>query len=251
MLTVQPTNRVQLSESLAEQRDTFAPIIGWEDFLSTFFRWEQGQHVALIGPTDCGKTTLALALLRLRKYVTVTATKPRDDVLKIFGTVAGFRKYEEWDPEVNPLFVPRRLLWPNARSLYAALAQRKAFRAAFADIYEKGGWTLYIDELWFICKHLKLEFEIRTFLLQSRSNKVTLVVATQRPAWVPLEIYDMSRWLFFWRDNDETNLKRISGVAWLSSNLVRSIVARLEPHQCLVINTRTGEMVRTTAPFGG
>jgi hypothetical protein len=57
--------------------------------------------------------------------------------------------------------------------------------------------------------------------------------------------------LVFFRDNDETNLKRISGISWLSKKTVQSLVANLDQFQALVINTRTGAMVRTTVENGG
>jgi hypothetical protein len=78
---------------------------------------------------------------------------------------------------------------------------------------------------------------------------ISLVVATQRPAFVPLEVYDQSQHLFFWRDNDERNLKRISGISWLNAAYVQALVASLERHEVLYINTPTGLMYRTTAPF--
>jgi hypothetical protein len=70
----------------------------------------------------------------------------------------------------------------------------------------------------------------------------------QRPSWIPPEVFDQTRHLFFWRDNDELNLKRIGGVGWLASGPIRAFVANLEPFQTLYVNNRTGHMYRTTAP---
>ncbi len=242
-----PNTRAEFSEALIADWESKAPVITWEEFL-TWFVWNPGQHVAFIGPTDCGKTTFALEVLKQRRYVTACATKPYDETLERFAAEQHYIRLERWD-NLDPKLHNHRMLWPDAKSLYAAKFQQREFRHAFASIYTEGGWTLYIDELWFICKHLKLEFEMRTFLLQSRSNNISLVISTQRPAWIPLEVYDMSRWLFFWRDNDEVNLSRISGISWLSKNLIRSIVARLDAHQVLGINTRTGDMIRVTCPL--
>ena len=61
-------------------------------------------------------------------------------------------------------------------------------------------------------------------------------------------MYDQSSHLFFWRDNDETNLKRIGGIGWLQSKPIRETVAGLDPYQFLYIQTRTGDMFRSTCP---
>lgn len=239
-----------MDNKISDKLDELAPRVSWDDFMTYTFDWRQGQHVAMIGPTDSGKTTLALAILPLRKYITVLATKPKDSTLMQFGKSNGFKRYAEW-PELDADLSPRRLIWPDAKSLYSAANQRKHFQAAMQSIYREGGWCLYIDELWFIIHHLKLELEVRTYLQQARSNNISFMAATQRPAFVPLEVYDQSQHLFFWRDNDERNLSRISGISWLNANYVRALVANLDRHEVLYINTPTGTMYRTTAPVGG
>lgn len=236
----------KMRPEIVAELDRIAPQKAWDDFLQ-FFEWSQGEHVALIGPTGSGKTTLALALLPMRKYITVLATKPNDSTLREFGKGNGFEKFETW-PEITPDLSPRRIVWPDAKSLYSAANQKKHFKIALEKIYQEGGWCVYIDELWFIIHHLRLDLEVRTYLQQSRSNFISLVCATQRPAYVPLEIYDQSTHLFFWRDNDERNLNRLSGISWLSGSYVRALVANLERHEVLYIHTPTGQMFRTMAP---
>lgn len=44
------------------------------------------------------------------------------------------------------------------------------------------------------------------------------------------------------------NLERISGIAWQDARPVRHLVASLEPHQFLYINTRSGKMFRSRTP---
>jgi hypothetical protein len=134
-------------------------------------------------------------------------------------------------------------------SLDSETIQRDVFRDALSRIYREGGWTVAIDELWFVNNILGLTREIKTYLLQARALGISLLMATQRPAWVPLEVYDQSTHLFFLRDNDETNLKRLSGISFRSADLIRSVVADLERFQLLYINTRTGFMCRTRPPL--
>jgi energy-coupling factor transporter ATP-binding protein EcfA2 len=223
-----------------------APRMPWDKFLTDVFKWEQGEHVALIGPTGQGKTTLLTQLLPLHPFVTVFATKPRDESMeRLIRT--GYYPIKRWQ-SLDPAEYPRRVLWPDASLLNSVNEQREVFHDAFARIYREGGWTVAIDELWYINNVLKLEMDVKLYLLQARALGISLLAATQRPAWVPLEIYDQSTHLFFWRDNDETNLRRLSGISFRSADLIRSVVSELERFQVLYINTRTGEMFRTRAP---
>lgn len=226
---------------------TNAPRVPWDEFLSKYFRWEQGEHVALIGPTGQGKTTLLTNLLPLHPYVVVFATKPRDESMSRLIRHDNYYPVKEWQ-RLDPKQYPRRVLWPDAGSLNSVTNQQEVFHDAFGRIYREGGWTVAIDELWYIDNVLKLEMDVKLYLLQARALGISLLAATQRPAWVPLEIYDQSTHLFFWRDNDETNLRRLSGISFRSADLIRSVVSELEKFQVLYINTRTGQMFRTRAP---
>lgn len=232
----------------------------WQPFVDEIFRWNQGEHVAFIAPTGSGKTTVALRLLPLRKYITVLATKPRDKTLDAFaqgfgrhkhwlnGWQKGFVVWGQWREHASATKFPHRVIWPPADRLDSAEQQGHVFRDTLSSIYTQGSWCVYIDELWFVTNVLKLDREVKVYLQQARSLDISLVVATQRPAFIPLEVYDQSTHLFFWRDNDEANLSRISGISWLSARLVRETVADLLPHEVLYINTRTGEMYRTMCP---
>lgn len=224
--------------------------IEWNEFIATKFDWKQGEHVALIGPTGAGKTTLALGLLPMREYVCVLGTKPRDNTLDNLAK-NGYKKIDKWKA-MDPRIYPRRILWPDATKLRESTEKQKAeFRDALDAIYKEGSWCVYIDELWFIIHHLKMEMDVRTYLQQARALDISLMVATQRPAFVPLEVYDQSTHLFFWRDNDERNLRRLSGISFRSAKEVREVIADLPLYDVLYINTRDGVMVRTRAPKAG
>lgn len=223
-----------------------APRKPWETFLREDLHWRYGEHMALIGPTGQGKTTLLNQILDVHKYVVVFATKPRDASMDRL-IARGYDKMTRWDA-VPPERSPKRVLWPDARRMNSKTVQQEVFRDAFDRIYREGGWTVALDELWYIINKLNLDDEVKTYLLQARSLGISLVVATQRPAWVPLEVYDQSTHLFFWRDNDETNLRRLSGISWRSGDMIRHTIANLDEFQVLYVNTRTGAMARTRAP---
>jgi len=249
-------HRDPLDGVLQSLDDGEIPTVDWETCVN-LMTWEQGEHAAVIGPTGQGKTTLSLALLHHRKYVTVFATKPIDDTLERFAKEHAYSRHSSWPYHLRAdksrwpwvKHSPRRILWPDARRLDSVDIQRKAFQEAMADIYAQGGWAVYFDELFVMANQLRLAAEVKTYLMQGRSLGISTVIASQRPAWIPLEVYDQSTHLFFCRDNDETNLKRISGVGYLSSRQIREVIPQLKKHQFLYINTRDGVMAKTTAPL--
>lgn len=192
---------------------------------------------------------MLLNILPLKPFTVVFATKPKDETVNRLIS-QGYTRIPAWRP-MNPIDEPRRVLWPESRDIDSDAIQRSVFRDAFARIYREGGWTIALDEAWYMANVLNLQREMRMILLQGRSIGISLVSATQRPKYVPLEIYDQSTHLFFWRDNDRENLDRLAGINVASSDLLRRIIPNLERFQVVYVNTRTGEMVRTRAPAPG
>jgi hypothetical protein len=223
-----------------------APRVPWQDFITDRFHWRHGEHVAMIGPTGQGKTTLLRYVLPKHPYVVIFATKPRDRSMNQF-MAQGYERIDRWR-SVDPKTMPRRILWPDATHLHSEQQQAATFRDAMARIYREGAWTVAIDELWFIINKLGLGSEVKTYLLQARALDISLVAATQRPYWVPSEVYDQSTHLFFWRDNDARNQRRLAEINNADSEVIRDIVSVLEAHQFLYVNTRNSEMIRSRTP---
>lgn len=252
----QQPDSVRQSRQQAAETDHYArlsmdaPRVPWDVFVRDILRWKEGEHFALIGPTGQGKTTMLRSLLPLHYYVTVFAVKPYDDTMDALIRT-GYTRMERWR-SVGADEYPKRVLWPNIAHLKGKEArlnlQRQVFDEAFDAIYMERGWTLAIDELWYFSNRLKMDGWIEEYLSQARSLSVSLIMATQRPAFIPLMVYDQSTHIMFWRDNDETNLRRISGISYRSAELIRGIVSNLEQYQVLYINTRTGDMYRTRGP---
>lgn len=239
-------NGVEAQTETMARLSAAAPRVPWDRFVQNVFQWGSGEHVALIGPTGQGKTNMLLNLLPLKPFVAVFATKPEDESMNRLLR-AGYTKFPAWR-SVPAIDEPRRVIWPDAKRIDSDKLQRTVFRDAFARIYREGNWTVALDETWYMINVLNLHQEVRIFLLQGRSLGISLVAATQRPRFVPLEIYDQSTHLFFWRDNDEENMRRLSSVNVRSSQVLRQVIPNLERFQVVYVNTRTGEMARTRAP---
>jgi hypothetical protein len=123
------------------------------------------------------------------------------------------------------------------------------FGKALADIYADGAWCPVFDDYWYLAHILGFEKDTKKYLANARSNDIPMLICAQRPAGNNLvELFDQTTHLFFFRDNDETNLRRIGGVGWLNAGPIRAFVAHLDRYQFLYVNTRTGYMYRSTAP---
>lgn len=243
--------------------DELAPVIDWDDFMTYVLgspdpqlRYAQDQHVALIGPTESGKSTLLHGILPLRSYVTMFGTKVKDRTLQSYVDSGYFTRLYDWPPVKGTLIkkpvtaaeMPRRLLWPDVSELSQVMGLAPVFNRAVDDIYGQGGWCVVWDEFWLQCEILKMRQTAKILLQQARSNDISMVMGMQRPAWIPPEVFDQTRHLFFWRDNDKRNLDRIGNIGWLNAEPIRAFVANLEPYQALYVNNRTGYMYRTRAP---
>jgi energy-coupling factor transporter ATP-binding protein EcfA2 len=220
------------------------PKVEWEDFLENHFQWKQGQHVTAIGPTGQGKTTLIKAILPQRKYVVTFVTKKKDSLISEFLR-DGYKKVKEWGNLPHSAH-PKILLHPPFLKTEPREAeQRRQFKHALNRVFDETGWTVYLDEAPYIVEDLGLLRQVKRLWQQGRSLKVTVIASAQRPRFLPLAAYSQATHLFFWRNSDENDSKRLGGLGGLDRKLIQRVVASLAEHEVLYVNTRTGALVIT------
>jgi hypothetical protein len=130
--------------------------------------------MAVIGLTGSGKSVLQAHLLELRKFWVVLKTK------------ADKTEY------------PPHLLAKTASGLLDARQKRIVLRPrpplsnqqreigrAFELMWQQGGWTVVIDELWYVDKKLKLGDYVDQFLTQGRDpGRLSVWSGMQRPSQI-------------------------------------------------------------------
>ncbi len=110
-------------------------------------------------------------ILGLRRYVLVLRTKP-DNVTYEGARI--IRKAKAMDDPRGERFV----LAPAYRD------QQEEVALALERVWTQGGWTVYIDETFYLFEQLRLGPFVERLLTQGRSKKISVICAMQRPVRV-------------------------------------------------------------------
>lgn len=224
-----------------------ADLIEWDE-LQRRMAWEQGDHVALVGPTKAGKTSAVMSIIQPRDWVLLLSTKPHDDTLKGLKR-RGWDIIKKWPP---PRAEDRQRVMLHApiADLEDGPAVGAVIAKALRGAYKATGWCIVVDDMQALSDVCGLSRILRVLLLNARSSYVSLVCSTQRPRWVPREVWTQSTHLFIWRCNDADDLRALSGLGIADTARVRANVQILnwDAHECLYVNTRTGAIFRTILP---
>lgn len=197
----------------------------------------------MVGPTGWGKTTLAAEILDLRTYLVAFGVKGQDDTMDKLIRHLRMTRMSRWNPEV----ADRIALWPNIRGAGKThrARQREVFSEAIDSIFRMGAWCCFFDEVVYLSETLGLDDALKFLLNQGRSSNISVVAATQRPAFIPLAFYDMATHLFLWKFNDHRNALRVAELTGVAAKVVREEVMELPKYQFLYINKDTGLRVRS------
>ncbi|MBS0175754.1 MAG: hypothetical protein JSR64_17080 [Nitrospira sp.] len=220
--------------------------IRWKVLEPAFMaQWEQGQHMAIIGPTGQGKTTLAIELLNDRVEqrggnVVIMASKQRDDGLQKLAS-QGWAIIREWPPTYEQRLGRKIILWPKYGKASTSAAQnRPIYTEAFDGILEEQNWTVYLDEVIYYIEQLRLRTILDEFWNTGRSSGITLVASSQGATWVPRAMLTQQSWLVTFHVKDAEVQKRIAEIAGDRRGLT-PVIQDLRRHEFLLVDTLSGE----------
>ncbi len=202
----------------------------------------EAEHVAIVGPTGSGKSTVQAQILLgradLRDTATVVvATKPADRTL----TRMGWPIIRAWPPKFGQDQV---ILWPTSPN---PSEQAETLRPVIKDALEQM-WTpdsnriVAFDEIAYVEQELRLRTTMTTYYREARALGISLVATTQRPYHVSRYLWSEAQWIIAFRFNDRLDMKRVAeimggGNEWLP------VLGNLRPHEFVLLRRGTGEAV--------
>lgn len=211
--------------------------------------WEQGQHVAILGKTNSGKTTLALELCRMRieargAMCALLGTKARDSTLR----ATGWPIVREWPPTYAQLQTHHVIFWPSySRPSTAKATTRPRVLEILDEVMLQGGWTLFVDEMAYLVETLGLRFVLDEYWNGARSSGISLIAGTQRPAWLARSAVSQTDWTICFRINDLDDRKR-AGEIMGNRDRYTPVIGALRDHEFLLVRTVTDMAVITKLP---
>lgn len=137
--------------------------------------WNPGEHVAVIGTTGTGKSYLMSRIVKMRKFVAIFRTKPDDIKFPGFKTIKDHKALARI-----------KVTDESARFLVTPEYRKSAIVGAnlFESVWQDGGWTMVIDELFYVHAKLRLGAYVDMLATQGRSKRISLVTGMQRPVHV-------------------------------------------------------------------
>lgn len=201
-------------------------------------QWEPGDHLAMIGPTHRGKSTLLSTIIPATQFDTVAllcpkgkdpayaklgaSTKswpPRRSRLELAGELFGWPSAQHssdedkprvWRLDVLPL-TNKPADWANMRKVFADVLGEATRRSNTP----KSSLLVVLDDSRLICdpRRLKLEAEVVTGLIIGRSKKVSIANMFQAPRYVPREGLDQITHGIIWPNEDRDVAMRLAEVS--------------------------------------
>jgi hypothetical protein len=248
-------------------------VIGmtWQQFLNHMaWKWEPGQHIAMIGPTGEGKSTFAGGLLSLRDYVLAFDPKGEDTTLSATGyervlklpneidhwermrRSAAARQWDRIHQDIAEGKPARLIIGGPSRTVEQDARNQSLMHRAFQYGRESGGWTVYVDEFELISsqRQFNLGKWVERMLISARSEGTSVVTSFQAAAWVSKHATRQARMTVMWPTGDRDMIKAVASSMGRDWRQVAAAVDELPQYHVVVIprGKLGGPLICTSAP---
>ncbi len=228
--------------------------------------WRPGVHWALIGPTGQGKSTFAVGVLGLRKWVVALDPKGEDETLQ----ASGYHRVTKMPPpRGRPVGKPEP---PTERWIFDQVdkglpvgliagfealtdAEDTALHALLRDaitwVRRSRGWTLYVDEFELLSsmRMMNLGRDIERMLITARRAGTSVVTSYQAPAWVSKHASRQAGLITVWPTGDDDSVRSVARSMGRDWRTVGAAIDELPPFYCVTIPLDIKmPMIITTAP---
>jgi hypothetical protein len=239
----------------------------WEQFLAYMGDcWAPGMHIANVGPTGEGKTTVNVGLLETRDYVLALDPKGEDETLEASGWTRvrhlpgdrmrpGSDDRRAWNKIWQDIAEgrPARVIVGGASdSSEADTALLDLLRRAIAFARYSGGWTLYADEFELLSSQRQgnLGRDIERMLISARRAKTSVVTSYQAPAWVSKHAARQARFAIQYATGSRRMIQALAEDMGRDWSELAEAVDELDPFYVIVIprGKNGGPLILTTAP---
>lgn len=226
-------------------------------------RWRQGEHVTIVAPTGFGKTHLALAIVELRRYVIFLACK-RNDPLVTSLQADGYHVTADLDRVVwvaDPArgreepTTPKVVYWPRQPekmedSQWLPI-QAHHMRRALSWANRTGNWAVVVDESMYMTDQLRLEKQLNQLWYMGRTEGISVLMLSQRPARVPRQAFAQGSYFYFGQFSDHRDLENVRDISsTIPADVIMEAVRRLskDRHEFLFVDAPRGELAVVVAP---
>lgn len=222
-------------------------------------------HVAHIGPTGEGKTTVNVGLLDTRRYVLALDPKGEDETLEAAGWVRvtkvpgehmGLRtddrkKWNQIHQDIAEGKPARVIVGGPSDTDEQDIRLVELMRKAIAYGRHARGWTIYVDEFELLSSQrmFRLGPPVERMLISARRAKTSIVTSYQAAAWVSKHATRQARYAFMYSTGDQQMVKNVAESMGRDWRQLAEAVDELPKYHVLVIprGKNGGPMILTKA----
>lgn len=205
----------------------------WKRYMQS--EWEQGEHLALIGKTGSGKTTLSRDLCDIRSHAVVLAMKREDSTVQTFKA-HGYKIIKSWPPNRE---LDHVVYWLRPSSLFDQREVQRKTAEFMESVFKAGGWCVNFDDTATLVD-LKLVRPLGRLLNQGRSSGLSIITvmtqATSLVANLPKETVKQVSHVVVFKTTNLDEIENNAKIAGISKQDMLSLNQSLDRHDFLSVS---------------